>query len=63
MMEVLSVLLQEKYSEQWQVVRQTTGGTTELLWRLEKHLQLLCENLETLQSKPYSIVTENIGKF
>ena len=38
-------------------------GIQELLYKLEKYLVLLTENMDMLQKTLYSVVSKNIGKY
>ena len=62
MLDAMSVVLDTKYSGEWQKINRVSGGTQELLYKLEKYLVLLTENMDTLQKTPYSVVSKNIGK-
>ncbi|XP_021344023.1 cadherin EGF LAG seven-pass G-type receptor 2-like isoform X2 [Mizuhopecten yessoensis] len=60
MLDILSTVMEPRYNNDWLVINKNSGGIAELQWKLEKYLAILSENLATLQSKPYSVVSENI---
>ncbi|XP_033746006.1 LOW QUALITY PROTEIN: cadherin EGF LAG seven-pass G-type receptor 2-like [Pecten maximus] len=60
MLDILSTVMDSRYNNDWLVINKNSGGIAELQWKLEKYLAILSENLATLQSKPYSVVSENI---
>jgi len=62
-MGIISKITDPKYKKYWKVVNQNVGGAPVLLYKLDKHLVQLSENLAVLQSKPYSVVADNIGEF
>lgn len=63
---VFSDILQVKYATEWSRLNKQGTGAAELLTKLEIYLSTLLSALElttTKSSRPYNIVTDNIGMF